>query len=41
MRLGWAGALDVIVDGKTVWSKHKIGRMPTVDEIMALLPQQS
>lgn len=38
MRIGWQGTLDVIVDGKTIWSKHKVGRMPTADEVMALLP---
>jgi predicted Rdx family selenoprotein len=41
LRIGGPGVLDVSVDGKVLWSKKKQGRMPTVDEIMALLPRSA
>jgi hypothetical protein len=37
LRIGKPGSLDVIVDGRTVYSKEKSGRMPTADEVMALV----
>jgi hypothetical protein len=37
LRIGKPGSLDVIVDGRTVYSKEKSGRMPTADEVLALI----
>jgi len=34
IRMGGLGSLDVIVEGKTVFSKQQAGRMPTATEIM-------
>lgn len=39
LKIGKPGALDVIVDGHVVWSKEKERRMPTADEVIALLPR--
>ena len=36
--MGGLGALDVIVDGNTVYSKPKGGRLPTTEEILNRLP---
>ena len=35
MRIGFSGALDIIVDGQVRYSKAKTGRLPTVDEALA------
>jgi predicted Rdx family selenoprotein len=37
MRWGCTGQLDVIVDGTVVFSKRQAGRMPTAEEIVAIL----
>ncbi len=37
IRLGKPGSLDIFVDGKKVYSKKETGRLPTPDEIVALL----
>ncbi len=37
IRLGMPGALDVFVDGQKMYSKKQTGRLPTVDEIIALI----
>ena len=34
---GKSGQFDVTVDGKLVFSRHRVGRFPTDDEIDALL----
>lgn len=41
LKIGKPGAFDVFVDGRLIWSKDERGKMPTVDEIVALLPQNS
>jgi selT/selW/selH-like putative selenoprotein len=41
LKIGKPGSFDVFVDGRLVWSKEERGKMPTVDEIVALLPQSS
>ena len=41
LKIGKPGSLDVSVDGRLVWSKEKQGRMPTADELISLLPQQT
>ena len=37
IRWGSTGQLDVIVDGKVVFSKQQAGRIPTADEIVKIL----
>ena len=37
IRPGWPGALDVIVDGQTVYSKKQARRLPGPDEIIDLI----
>jgi len=37
IRLGGPGALDVVVDGERIYSKKQTGRMPTPEEILALI----
>ena len=34
---GDGGVFDVVVDGKLIYSKHKTGRFPDPDEILAKL----
>lgn len=34
---GKNGIFDVEVDGKTIFSKHKVGRFPENEEILAML----
>jgi predicted Rdx family selenoprotein len=34
---GKSGQFDVTVDGRLAFSKHRVGRFPTDDEIAALL----
>ena len=38
IRLGGPGALDVFVDKQKIYSKKETGRLPTADEIIALIP---
>jgi selenoprotein W-related protein len=33
------GVYDVVVDGKTIFSKHEAGRFPETSEILAMLPR--
>ena len=33
LRMGMPGVLDVVVDGKRIFSKREQGRFPTVDEL--------
>jgi selT/selW/selH-like putative selenoprotein len=37
IRLGGPGSLDVFVDGQKIYSKKQTGRLPTADEIVALI----
>ena len=37
IRWGSQGQFDVNVDGKTVYSAQETGRLPTADEIVALV----
>ncbi len=37
VRWGSTGQLDVIVDGKVVFSKQESGRIPTADEIVKIV----
>ncbi len=37
LREGGSGVFDVVVDGKTLFSKHAEGRFPDDDEILSLL----
>ncbi|HLH10025.1 MAG TPA: Rdx family protein [Terriglobales bacterium] len=39
IRMGMPGSLNVIADGKTVYSKSQSGRMPTSAELIAKLRQ--
>lgn len=41
LRLGAPGSLDVLVDGKRVFSKKETGRMPTSSEIIGLIRSHS
>ncbi len=34
---GWIGTYDVIVDGKLVFSKSKVGRFPTPGEVISMI----
>jgi hypothetical protein len=37
IRWGSAGQLDVIADGKVIFSKQETGRIPTAEEIVKIL----
>lgn len=37
VRTGAPGALDVFADGEQIYSKKKTGRMPSGDELIALI----
>jgi hypothetical protein len=37
IRAGGAGQLDVLVDGKTIFSKKQTGRSPTAGDIVRLV----
>ena len=37
IRLGGPGVLDVFVDKQRIYSKKQTGRLPTADEIIALI----
>ena len=37
IRLGGPGRLDVFVDKQKIYSKKQTGRLPTADEIIALI----
>ena len=37
VRLGAPGGLDVFVDKQKIYSKKQTGRLPTADEIIALI----
>jgi len=37
VKMGSPGSLNVIVDGKTIYSKSETGRMPTSAELIATL----
>ena len=39
VKMGSPGSLNVIVDGKTIYSKSETGRMPTSAELIATLRQ--
>ena len=39
IRFGGPGALDVLVDGKKIYSKKKNGPLPSVEEIIHLIRQ--
>ena len=41
IKMGSPGSLNVIVDGKTIYSKSETGRMPTSSELIAKLRQQA
>ena len=34
---GWIGTYDVIVDGKLVFSKSKVGRFPAPAEVISMV----
>ncbi|HEY92875.1 MAG TPA: hypothetical protein G4O17_03930 [Dehalococcoidia bacterium] len=34
---GWIGTYDVIVDGKLVFSKSKVGRFPAPGEVISII----
>jgi len=38
--MGSQGVLDVVVDGRTLYSKHETGRHAEPDEILALFREQ-
>jgi predicted Rdx family selenoprotein len=40
IKMGSPGSLNVIVDGKTIYSKTESGRMPTSAELIARLREQ-
>ena len=37
IRMGGPGQLDVLVDGRVVFSKKQAGRMPTTSELVGLI----
>jgi selT/selW/selH-like putative selenoprotein len=37
---GHGGVFDVVVDGKTIFSKKSIGRFPREGEVLELMPQK-
>jgi predicted Rdx family selenoprotein len=37
MRMGGPGALNVFVDGEQIYSKKRIGRLPSADELIKLI----
>jgi selT/selW/selH-like putative selenoprotein len=37
LRAGGPGALDVYVDGEQIYSKKRVGRLPTADELVKLI----
>ncbi|MBI3634983.1 MAG: hypothetical protein HY216_02035 [Candidatus Rokubacteria bacterium] len=37
IRMGGPGQLDVLVDGRVVFSKKQAGRMPTTGELVKLI----
>jgi hypothetical protein len=39
LKMGSPGSLNVIVDGKTIYSKSETGRMPTSAELIETLRQ--
>jgi Rdx family len=39
IRMGGPGSLNVIADGKTIYSKSETGRMPTSAELISKLRQ--
>jgi Rdx family protein len=41
VKIGSPGSLNVIVDGKTIYSKSETGRMPTSAELIATLRKTS
>jgi predicted Rdx family selenoprotein len=41
IKMGSPGSLNVIVDGKIIYSKSETGRMPTSAELIAKLRQQA
>jgi hypothetical protein len=40
IKMGSPGSLNVIVDGKTIYSKSETGRMPTSADLIAKLREQ-
>ncbi len=34
---GWIGTYDVVVDGKLVFSKSKVGRFPAPGEVISIV----
>jgi hypothetical protein len=40
IRMGGPGSLNVIADGKTIFSKSETGRMPSSAELISKLRQQ-
>ena len=40
MVMGAKGVFDVVVDGRTLYSKHETGRHAEPDEILALFREQ-
>jgi len=41
IKMGAPGSLNVIVDGKTIYSKLETGRMPNSAELIAKLQEQA
>jgi predicted Rdx family selenoprotein len=37
IRMGPPGALDVLLDGRTIYSKKQTGRLPTAGEVIQLI----
>lgn len=37
LRIGAPGALQVLVDGESIYSKKQTGRLPSADEVLALI----
>jgi len=37
LRAGGPGALDVYVNGEQIYSKKRVGRLPTADELVKLI----
>jgi hypothetical protein len=41
IKMGWPGSLDVIVDGRRVYSYQDTHRLPTVEDILRAVQQKA
>ncbi len=41
IKMGWPGSLDVLVDGRKVYSYQETHRLPTADDIVRAVQQKA